>query len=250
MRSRFPRPPGPQERIDGQEAKRLLLDVLLDVEDRLSRTEGYTAVFHKQERIHESLGEEQILDMKVRHEPFSLYLKFRNHEPGKEVVYNEDRHDGDVIAHATGLAGRLIPRLKVPPDHPIAMTGNRHPVTEAGVLNLAKKLVHFRRMDLHDPEAVTILDRMTDDQGRTWLRSIHTHPHQHADRPFARVEVLYDPETLLPVQISNYDWPETPGDLEELKLAEKYQYEDLQTVETLSDMDFDPANPDYAFTRY
>ncbi len=142
-----------------------------------------------------------------------------------------------------------MPRLAVAPDHPLALADSRHPITEAGLANLVERLIHFRKMDLDDPEAVTILDRMTDANGRAWLRSVHTHPHQTPDRPFVRIEVLYDPETLFPRDIRNFDWP-GPGESEELRLAEHYRYDDLDLDASLTGLDFDPANPAYAFHRF
>jgi hypothetical protein len=236
-------------RLEGEPAKRLLLDMLLAVRERLNRVRGYTATMRKQERIGGKLGPEQTLAMKVRHQPFAIYFKFLAPTPGKEVVYAEGQHDNKVIAHGTGVARWLVPRLAVPPDHPLALAETRHPVTEAGLANLTEKLIGFRRMDLEDPDAVTILDRTTHPDGREWLRSVHLHAHRKSGRPFARVEVLYDPKSQLPLQISNYDWPE-PGHQGELLLAERYVYDDLDLGAILTAHDFDPANPDYAFHRY
>jgi hypothetical protein len=78
---------------------------------------------------------------------------------------------------------------------------------------------------------------------------VHTHPHQTADRPFARVEVLYDPETYVPTDIRNYDWP-SPSHTGGLPLAEHYSYDRLNLDASLTALDFDPANPAYAFHRY
>ena len=238
----------PDHRLEGDEAKNVLLATLVAAAERLNEVDTYTATFKKQERLHGQLGAVQTLAMKVRQKPFAIYLKFLSPKPGKEVVYAEGHHENKVIAHSAGVAGWLVPRLAVPPDHPLALAESRHTVTEAGLANLTSTLIRFRELDLKDPEAVTILDRTTDEQGRPWLRSVHTHPHANPDRPFARVEVLYDPETLIPVDIRNYDWPE-PGHLGELALAEHYRYEDLNLNADLSALDFDPANPDYAFRR-
>jgi hypothetical protein len=239
----------PEERLEGQPAKVLLLDALLAAQRRLSQIPSYTATFHKQERIRGKLGPVQTLAMKVRQEPFSIYLKFLKPKAGKEVVFCEGSHDNHVIAHNGDWTRRLIPRLKVAPTDPLALADSRHPVTDAGLHNLTDRLVAFRRLDLQDPEAGTVLDWTTDERGRRWPRSIHTHPHQRPERPFAYVEVLYDPETLIPRKISSYDWPE-PGHTGPLNLAECYAYDDLDLDAVLSDQDFDPANPEYAFTRF
>jgi hypothetical protein len=242
-------PRWPEQSLTGDEAKRRLLEVLLGAKARLDRVAGYTATFRKQERIRGRLGPEQTLAMKVRHRPFAIYLKFLAPKAGKEILYAEGRYDNHLIAHNGDWTRRLIPRLRVAPTDPIALADNRHPITEAGLANLTDKLIGFRRLDLDDPDAVTVLDRTTDAGGRPRLRSLHTHPQQKPDRPFARIEVLYDPETWLPVRITSHDWPasEHVGDLE---LAEFYAYDDLELDAPLEDRDFDVANPDYAFTRF
>ncbi len=242
-------PEWPEGRIDGAEAKRSLLITLERVQERLKHVMGYTATFHKQERLGGVLGPEQIMELKIRHQPFAVYLKYVTPQKGKEVVFAEGHHENKIIAHSVGLARLLVPRLAVAPDHPLALAETRHAITEVGLASLTDKLVGFRRLDLDDPEAITVLDRFEDDNGRHWLRSLHEHPRQDSRRPFARVEVLYDPETRLPLQIRNYDWPQ-PGQQGDLLLAEQYQYEDVDLHATLRPIDFDPANPAYAFHRY
>jgi hypothetical protein len=239
----------PEGRLDGAAAKSLLLDVLAVAAERLDRVETYTATFHKQERMKDQLGAEQTLAMKVRQKPFAIYFKFLSPQAGKEVVYAEGHHDNKLIAHSTGVSRFLVPRLAVAPDHPIALADSRHPVTEAGLANLTSRLLNFRRMDLDDADAVTVFDRLTDAKGRARLRSVHTHPRPSENRPFARIEVLYDPETWLPIEIRNFDWPK-PGHTGELLLAEHYAYENLNLDASLTAVDFDPANPAYAFHRY
>jgi hypothetical protein len=242
-------PPWPEQRLEGKPAKEILLATLRAAAERLDQIDAYTATFRKQERINGVLGPEQTLQMKVRQRPFAVYLKFLAPKEGKEVVYAEGHRDNLVIAHSTGVSRWLVPRLAVPPNHPLALADSRHAITEAGLSNLTRKLIAFRVTDLDDAEAETILDRTTDADGRTWLRSLHLHPRQTPDRPFARVEVLYDPETRFPLQISNFDWPE-PNHSGDLLLAERYVYQDLDVDVRLSAIDFDPANPAYAFHRY
>ncbi|HEV3121688.1 MAG TPA: DUF1571 domain-containing protein, partial [Isosphaeraceae bacterium] len=225
----------PEKQLSGDAAKRILLDSLLTAASRLERIEGYTATFHRQERIAGKLGPAQKLELKLRHRPFSVYLKFIEPDPGKEVVYAEGQFDNKMIAHASGFARRLLPRLAVAPTSPLALSENRHPITDAGLLRLTRMLVRFREMDLADPEAVTILDRTCGHDGCRVYRSLHTHPHRHAERPFARVEVLYDPTTLIPIEITSYDWPEGSCD-EPLRVAEHYSYDNLELSAELSDL--------------
>lgn len=239
----------PTSRTEGMPAKLVLLDALLVAAERLDRVDAYTATFKKQERVRGTLGPVHTLAMKVRHRPFAIYLKFLEPVAGKEVVYAEGRHDNKMIAHGGGFARLLVPRLAVAPDNPIAFADSRHAVTDAGIAKLTQTLIKYRKMDLDDEHAVTILDRVTDDEGRERLRSVHTHPDAADGRPFARVVVLYEPETFLPVSIHSYDFPE-PGHVGDLLLAEHYEYHDLKLDAPLTALDFDPANPDYSFHRY
>jgi hypothetical protein len=242
-----------EERVEGDPAKQQLLDTLLIVQDRLARHDGYTATFRKQERLRGKLTAEQTIFSKVRREPFAVYFRFLKPSAGKEVVYAEGRHDGHMIAHETGLARRLLPRLKVAPDSSLALKDNRHPITNAGLFKLVDKLVGYRELDLDDALAETILDWHADDQGVRRPRSIHLHAEYRPERPFAYVEIRYDPETYLPQEFLGYDWPEsrdTPIVPENLQLGERYVYEDVRFDVQFTELDFDPAHPDYEFTRF
>jgi len=242
-------PPWPSHRLEGDEAKTYLLNMLIAVDERLDQVSTYTATFRKTERINGVIGPEQTLAMKFRQNPFAVYFKYLDPTPGKEVVYAEGHYENKLIAHSTGVSRWLVPRLAVPPNHPIALAESRHPITEAGLGNLTKKLIEFRRIDLEDKEAVAVLDKVTDAHGKTWFRSFHQHFHKSPTRPFAQIEVFYDVVSHIPLKITNYDWPEPGGDGQPV-LAERYIYEDLMLDASLSALDFDPANPAYTFHRY
>jgi hypothetical protein len=242
-------PVWPEGPLTGDKAKKLMLASAERSTAKLARVECYTATLRKQERLSGKLGPESVLKMKVRNRPFAIYLKFLSPKAGKEVVYAEGHHDNKVIAHNGDWTRKLVPRLAVAPDSLIALADQRHPVTEAGLVHLANKLLHFRKLDMGDADAQTVIDRTTDAEGRTWFRSIHTHCKADGTRPFARVEVLYDPVNQFPLRISSYDWP-APGHVGDLDLAERYAYDDLKLDAPLTAADFDPANPEYAFKRY
>lgn len=243
-------PEWPEHRLEGQQAKQYLLDFMEHAVSKLDQVEGYTASFTRQERIKGELGPEQSLQIKVQHDPFAVYLRFEAPRPGKEALYHEGRFDDHLLAHNGDWTRRLFPRLKVDPYGPIALAENRHPITEAGLAHLARKLLHFRQLDLDDPMAETILDREIDENGKLWYSSTHSHASFTDDRPFAYVEIRYCPELLIPLHIVSYDWPQPGCDDGELQLAERYHYENVDFDITFSALDFDPTNPDYGFKRY
>lgn len=241
-------PEWPEARLDGKDAKELLLAWLEACEKSIDAIDGFTTTFRKQERIKGRLLPEQTYQLKVRHRPFALYMKCVAPASGRELIYAEGQFDNHVIGHPGGVSRLLLPRLKLPPNHPMIMAESRHPVDQAGLANLIHKMVHSRRMDLNEPEEITILDRTETPDGRKWLRSTHRHPVRRPEHHYAEAEVLYDPETHLPLRFTGYDWP-APGE-KDRPLGERYCYDDLRLGVALSERDFDPANPDYSFHRF
>ncbi len=242
-------PAWPEGRMEGEEAKKILLASALRSVDHLGRIKDYTATLRKHERINGILGPEQTLAMKVRNDPFAIYLKFLAPKAGKEVVFAEGHHENKVVAHSGDWTRRLIPRLAVPLDSPLALADSRHPVNEAGLLALARKLLMYRRMDVGDSLAETVIDRTTDPDGKPALRSVHVHSDPNAGRPFVRVEILYEPATQYPIRIDSYDWA-APGHVGPLDLAESFYYTDIKLNAALTGADFDINNPAYEFMRF
>ena len=195
-----------------------------EIDRSFQRVAAYTLTFRKQERINGKLLPEQTYFLKVRQQPFAIYMKCLQPVAGRELIYAEGHYDNHVIGHPVGMARYLVPRLKVPPDHPMILAESRHPMNQAGLGNLIGKLIGFRQIDLEEPEEVTVLDRVTYN-GKPWLRSIHIHPEFRPGRPFARAEILYDPGTYLPRRFTGFDWPADGKD--EQPLGERYCYDDL-----------------------
>lgn len=241
-------PEWPEKPLEGQAAKELLLRMMQAVDRSFHKIACYTLTFHKQVRIQSKLLPEQKYFIKVRQDPFAIYMKSIEPVAGRELIYAEGHYDNHVIGHPVGMARLLVPRLKVPPDHPLILAESRHPLNQAGLGNLIRKLVGYREQDLKEPEAVTILDRTDTPDGRRWLRSRHIHPRYRPGRPLAEAEVLYDPDSRLPLRFTGLDWP-ADGKSEKL-LGERDCYDELDTRATLSAADFDPANPAYEFHRF
>ena len=240
-------PPWPEGRLDGQAAKVLLLKILEAVDQSFRTIPSYTVMLRKQERISGKLLPEQTYFLKVRQDPFAVYMKCIQPVAGRELIYAEGYHDNHVIGHPVGLSRLLVPRLKLPPDHPMILAESRHPMNQAGLGNLIRKLIGFRRKDLEESDEVTVLDRLVTPEGKSWLRSTHVHLQPRPGRPLSETEILYDPLSRIPFRFTGYDWP-APGQPEK-PLGERYCYEDLVPDAGLTPHDFDPSNPEYAFHR-
>ncbi|MDA0283462.1 MAG: DUF1571 domain-containing protein, partial [Planctomycetota bacterium] len=84
-------PPLPEEssmHLQGRVAILLQIAMLQDANNRLEKVQSYTATLEKQERIDGELTEEQTMQLKLQHEPFSVYLKVeKGGEVGREILF-------------------------------------------------------------------------------------------------------------------------------------------------------------------
>src|SRR5260370_4648324 len=111
---------------------------------RLESIPDYTATFLKQERVNgEDLQDLQTIELKLRHEPFSVYMKWtEGGDVGRQVLY-VDGHD--MLVRLGGKKGKLLPVIPLDPTGSRAMAESRHPATEMGLLHLIDVLLKYRK---------------------------------------------------------------------------------------------------------
>ena len=61
--------------------------------------------------------------------------------------------------------------------------------------------------------------------------------------------LLLDEEHSIAVTLCNYTWPETAAETDEETLIESYEHRYIDFGHPVTDEIFDPANPEYHFTR-
>lgn len=220
--------------------------LLEEANRRLQRINDYTALFIKQERVNGELSEMNRIRMKIRHEPFSVYMNWAHPDCGREVIYVAGRNDGRLVAHEGGFAGLLIPVLRLDPTGSLAMKKSRHPITEAGVRYLAARLLRDRCNEVGDSRVeVTMQEELGPEDRPCW--QFQTRRTEYDGTEYGKAVFYVDKERGIPVQCDTYDWPASPD--QEPQLLEHYRYEDLQFNQGLDELDFDVANPDYNFKR-
>ncbi|HOM19032.1 MAG TPA: DUF1571 domain-containing protein, partial [Thermoguttaceae bacterium] len=72
---------------------------------QIEKIKDYSATMVKRERVGGKLGEYEHVFLKIRHEPFSVYMYFLGPEDrrGQEVIYVHNRNDNMIVAHGTGV---------------------------------------------------------------------------------------------------------------------------------------------------
>jgi hypothetical protein len=217
---------------------------------RYDTVRDYVCTFTKREWINGRLTPLHVMSMKVRTQPRSIYLKFRQPNPraGREAIYVDGRNDGKVLAHDVGLGRLIAGTLCLDPTGPRAMEDCRHPITHAGIGALLDTLEHRWSTELDPAESlVEFRDGLTV-ESRPCMLIQTTHPREDTDFLFHQVRVYIDRELRLPIRFEAFDWPENPG--AEPQLVEEYTYTDLRLNVGLGDADFDVSNADYAFGRF
>ncbi len=223
--------------------------------ERLKKVPDYTATFVKQERIDGELLEEQIMELKLRHAPFCVYMKWHAGEVGRELLYHEGENEGKIIVHPGGLRGRLLPSIKLEPTNSLVMAESRHPVTMVGLLNLANEIITRRKAEMrdkHDMRCQLIDDQVVND--RPCYCFIITYMNKKQQETYRKSVQFIDKELCLPICVRNYGWPESaepiaPEKLDEETIIENYVYTDIQFNRELTAADFDRGNEAYHFRR-
>lgn len=207
----------------------------------------YTATVLKQERILGKLGPVEICDVKIREKPFSAYMKFVAPEDlkGQEALFVEGANDGKMFAHAGSGLRALAGTVQIPPNGPIAMLGQRYPITELGIANLTRRLIEVGERDQKYGECYVWIDREAKVGERPATSVTVMHPYRRKAFIFHIARIFVDNELMVPVHYEAYDWPDIPGDPP--VLLERYTYTNLKLNPGLSDADFDPKSPQYNF---
>ena len=207
----------------------------------------YSCTMVKRELVDGKLGDHQYVFLKVRHEPFSVYLHFLAPEEvkGQEVIWSKGQNDGCMLAHAGSGVRAMVGTVSLKPDSVIAMEGQRYPVTEIGVENLCRRLVEVAEHDSKFGECEVNFFPGAKVNGRVCTCVQVVHPVPRRNFRFHMARVFIDEELKIPVRFEAYDWPPEEG--EPPVLMEEYTYMNVKTNNGFTDADFDPANAAYKF---
>lgn len=220
--------------------------------DFLKQIPDYTACFTKQELVGGELLEEQDISMKIRHQPFSVYLNWRTGDRGREVIYVDGQNDGRMIVHAGGWKARL-PALTIDPESSLAMGEARYPVTKAGVLGLVETMLNCHETDIAKSSVAACL-RAEDQEfdGRPCETYVVEYKSAAVSPVYRKSITLIDAEWGIPVYIKNFGWPGAGEDiageeLDEATLIEYYAFSEIEFRKDLANLDFDRGNEEYRF---
>jgi len=209
--------------------------------------QDYSCTMVKRERIDGKLGEHEYMFLKVRQQPFSVYLYFMAPESvkGQEVIYVDGQNDGNMLAHAGSGVRAMVGTVSLKPASMLAMQGNRYAITEIGVENLAKRLVEVAEHDKQFGECEVNFFPNAKVNGRVCTCVQVVHPVPRRNFRFHLARVFIDDELMIPIRYEAYDWPHETGG--QPVLMEEYTYMNVKINQGFTDLDFDPKNTAYKF---
>lgn len=228
--------------------------------ERLEHVSSYTFTLTRQERVRGDLLPPQTMDVKLRHEPFSLYMKWIEGEgtgvKGRQLIYVQGQNDGKLLVLPGGLGGRLTGTMSLAIDDPLVTAESRHPVNECGLKYLAQTLLGYQKQDLATGckgfRADLFDDQIFNDRPCFLLITTYDSPERSPE--YRKAAIYIDKELSLPIGIRNFTWGQDiePEQLDEMTLVESYSYSEI-LIDTrqamLADEDFSRQNPKYRMKR-
>jgi len=247
-------PPNGFLKVEGKLALRIKQALLQDARAHLQTIPDYYATFVRQERVGKQLLNRETTELKVRHSPFSVYMKWHEgSDIGRELLFIEGQNNNRLIVSP----GTILPTVKLDPTGEMAMEASRYPVTESGILNLVEKILSYCERDLKLGEGVGcqfLPEQKFDGRLCHVIRTDYTCAEVDAEY---RTSLIYlDKESFIPLCIKNYGWPDRCGapssagdQLTDVTLLEFYAFTGLSYHVRLPEGEFDHANSQYRFRR-
>jgi hypothetical protein len=211
--------------------------------DALAKVKDYEALFVRKELVDGALVSSQIT-IKLRQEPFSVYLKFLEPNAGREVIFVEGKNDGMLLVHETGIAS-LAGTLSLDPKGSLAMSGNRYPITMIGLKTMTETVVEkWLAVKNEKGLKVNVYPNATvGDLSCKVAETVLAEPVEGIPQQTCRL--YFEKATGYPVRVQSLAFPAKAGDKGET--VEDYFYSKLKTNVGLKDADFDVENPAYGF---
>ncbi len=208
-------------------------------QDWLKSVPDYTAVFHKHERVGETLRAAETIDLKFRQSPFSVAMTWQG--LGRIAYFQEQVNDNRLAIRLGGWKRRLG-WIHLDPHSTLAMQEARYPITDVGMLRLTEQLLE-RIEPFLDRESGVACTQPTDEEIAERRCLVFTIDYASpAVNPDYRQSLIWlDAEWSVPLAVRNFDW-QTDDLANPDGLLEYYGYENVRWNCGYTDADFRADN--------
>jgi hypothetical protein len=233
-----PAQPGVQKMDDATQALTWILEAQRNYR---AAVRDYSCVFVAHENMNGKGGggEDQIIHMKFRQQPFSVNMVWARPQSmaGQEVSYVQGKNENKLRVKNQGLL-KVVGFMSIAVNDPRAKQTSRHTIEEAGIGHLIDRTVQNWSFDRNAVgKAVTKIEDYKFDGRECWrIETVHL-----AKLPqfYSYRGVIYlEKNSKYPLRNENYHWP-VPGGNPQGELMESFSYTGLQFNKGLKDADFD-----------
>ena len=103
---------------------------------------GYQLTMQKQERLQGRLQNKEVIEVAFREKPYSVSLHWlEGARKADRVTYVAGENDGMMLAHPTGVAGKLVKVVKRKVDSDEARESGRYTLDQFGFKNSLKRIL-------------------------------------------------------------------------------------------------------------
>jgi hypothetical protein len=230
--------------IDEKHPLYIPLQVAYKSNGLLKEVQDYECLFSKRELLGKKLMK-TTMSLKFRDEPFSVYLKFIDNNPGREVLYVKGKNNNNLLVREAGFKA-IVGTIPLAPNGPDALAENKYPVTSIGLKNMLRTVI--KQWESEGKFAgITVQKRpnskLPTGEVCTVYEAMHDKPFK--DFPFHTTRLWVDDESGIAIGIQQLGFP-GKGE-KEPPLIEEYFYGKLKTNLKFTEADFDKNNPGYSF---
>ncbi|HEV3236566.1 MAG TPA: DUF1571 domain-containing protein [Gemmataceae bacterium] len=187
----------------------------------------YSCTLIKREQVKGKVQPENVINMKIRKEPFSVMLSWQAPRDlaGQEAAYVAGQNKNMMRVNPKGVAG-IFGWQNIAIDDPRVMEHSRHLITEAGIGNLIER---FAKAYIADSKTktvkVSLADYEYDKKQCIGIETIHSEARPgHGD--YYRCLLYIDKKSHLPIRCECYDRPRAKGS--DGDLIEMYSFANLK----------------------
>jgi hypothetical protein len=215
---------------------------LASAEASAAELDCYTAVLEMREQLSEGPPPQKSVSVKIRREPFSVYMRWE--DSGQEALFVEGENDNRMLVKPTKGLTMLKRMWRLDPDSRMARQSCRYPITDTGVERLAARVNEFYTTRTDWPEVTVCRRSIISVAGTDAVEFDVQFRDQTISPDFSRSRYFFKREDGFLIGLENYDWS---GGGQKAELVERYVYHSIDSDVELADEDFDQKNPEYAF---
>ncbi len=204
----------------------------------------YEGTLTKRELIGQTLST-QMMQIRVRQQPFAVYLKYAAPHEGREVLYDASQDPSKLLVHEGSGIKSLMGTLALPINDPQILAEARHPVSDLGLKKLVQLMIEQWEMESKFGE-IDVKYYPNAKIGSIECEALEaTHPRPRRQFKFHQSRLFIQKSSGLPVRVQNFGFPQQAG--VNPPLVEDYVYTGLKTNVGLKPLDFSRANQSYRF---